>query len=222
MHDSYRNIEPLNIEWCLTLWTIALSHYFTTKQYRIKRFFSRSSCMCTRCPMHSRTPYPHLSGKWSCLLWVRTSFMALTAAQKWSFMYNSYRINVYCFLNMTISQKGADKVCVSASAPCTHAWTPEKHLILYCFVVKYCDSTIGTDCTNSCKSNYHMITTTPRRYINVVKTIITLIEILHHTLTILWYEEDKSILNKKKTRGSAHWACIVIWFHSANKHGCQD
>jgi hypothetical protein len=48
---------------------------------------------------------------------VRTSFMA-TTAQKWSFMYNSYRINVSCFLNMTISQKGADKVCVSALAPC--------------------------------------------------------------------------------------------------------
>jgi hypothetical protein len=44
---------------------------------------------------------------------------------------------------------------------------------------------IGTDCTDSCKSNNHMIMTTPRRYINVVKTIITLIEILHHTLTIL-------------------------------------
>ena len=69
-------------------------------------------------------------------LWVGTSFMALTA-QKWSFMYNSIRINVYCFLNMTISQKGADKVCVSALALYTHAWTPEKkRLILYCFVVK--------------------------------------------------------------------------------------
>ena len=57
---------------------------------------------------------------------------------------------------------------------------------------------IGTDCTDSCKSNYHMIMTTPRRRINVVKTIITLIEILHHTLTILWYQEDESILNNKK------------------------
>jgi carbon starvation protein CstA len=55
---------------------------------------------------------------------------------------------------------------------------------------------IGTD---SCKSNYHMITTTPRWHINVVKTIITLIEILHHTLTILWYQEDESILNNKNT-----------------------
>jgi hypothetical protein len=45
---------------------------------------------------------------------VYTAIMALTA-QKWSFMYNSDRINVCCFLNMTISQKGADKVCVSAS-----------------------------------------------------------------------------------------------------------
>ena len=57
---------------------------------------------------------------------------------------------------------------------------------------------IDTDCTDSCKSNYHMITTIPRWHINVVKTIITLIEILHHTLTILWYQEDESILNKKK------------------------
>ena len=54
---------------------------------------------------------------------------------------------------------------------------------------------IGTDCKDSCKSNYHMITTTSRWHINVVKTIITLIEILH--LTILWYQEDESILNKK-------------------------
>ena len=54
---------------------------------------------------------------------------------------------------------------------------------------------IGTD---SCKSNYHMITTTPRWHINVVKTIITLIEILHHTFTILWYQEDESILNNNK------------------------
>jgi hypothetical protein len=36
---------------------------------------------------------------------------------------------------------------------------------------------IGTDCTDSCKSNYHMITTTHRWHINVVKTIITLIEL---------------------------------------------
>jgi hypothetical protein len=46
--------------------------------------------------------------------------VALTA-QEWSFMYNSYKINVYCFLSMTISKKGADKVCASASALCTHA-----------------------------------------------------------------------------------------------------
>ena len=38
-----------------------------------------------------------------------------------------------------------------------------------------------------------MITTTTRRYINI-----TLIEILHHTLTILCYQEDETILNKKK------------------------
>ena len=57
------------------------------------------------------------------------------------------------------------------------------------------------------------ITTTLRWYINVVKTIITLIEILHHTLTILWYQEDESILNKKKLLQcqSLHFLYIFWW-----------
>ena len=42
-----------------------LSHYFTTKQYRIKRFSGVHACVHGAI-MHSRTPYPHLSGKWSC------------------------------------------------------------------------------------------------------------------------------------------------------------
>ena len=56
-----------------------------------------------------------------------------------------------------------------------------------------------------------MITTTPRWHINVVKTIMTLIENLHHTLTILWYQEDESILNNKKIIIAAVCHYIFWW-----------
>jgi hypothetical protein len=55
------------------------------------------------------------------------------------------------------------------------------------------------------------------RHINVVKTIITLIEILHHTLTILWYQEDESILNKKKIKNCCSFLNMTISQKVADK-----
>jgi hypothetical protein len=85
--------------------------------------------------------------------------------------------------------------------PCrkaTSAWPSIRLLYRFEYTSFWGSYAPDTDCTDSCKSNYHMITTIPRWHMNVVKTIITFIEILHHTLTILWYQEDESILNKKK------------------------
>ena len=78
---------------------------------------------------------------------------------------------------------------------------------------------IDTDCTDSCKSNYHMIMTTPRWHINVVITIITLIEILPHTLTILWYQEDESILNKNIKK---LLQCQSLYLLVRYEHDVQD
>jgi hypothetical protein len=64
-----------------------------------------------------------------------------------------------------------------------------------------------------------MITTTPRWHINVVKTIITLIEILHHTLTILWYQEDESILNKKNNNNCCSLSLYLLVRY---EHDVQD
>jgi hypothetical protein len=80
-----------------------LSHYFTTKQYRIKRFFSRVHACINGADALTHT--------------LSAPFWEMVMLRK----QDTLILNVSCFLNMTISQKGADKVCVSASAPFIHA-----------------------------------------------------------------------------------------------------